>query len=211
MLSINKMLLILALFSLILVGCSDKADDNFVPVNELTVSPDFDWQASRQVELDLRVLTNTSAPVQNVVFEIFTSAPEANSTPVSKGSTDSEGKMLVSINVPSQISKLWAVGYMSTIEMPIVNNRAAYTFGGAAAQYAAGGNYSAPTNKNWSYLPGWTFNSQGLPSPKTTTPLEAGFLSRVDATLPERMSVPQYHPHYLENGNQTNLKIDEQA
>lgn len=207
-----KLLVTLGLIGLFVAGCANKDDaDAFIPVQDLVVADDFNWQISRPVQISLNVLTNTGEPVTGIVFELFNGDPDEQSDAIAKGSTAADGKFETNLNIPNNVTKLWAVGYMSSIELPIVNNRVSYTFGGALTQVKGSDGYIAPLSKAWAYLPGMTFNSSGVPSPMTTVPLGADFLQRIDATLPERKSVPQFHPDYLTPGNQTNIKIDELA
>ncbi|MDD3524517.1 MAG: hypothetical protein PHQ41_07465, partial [Candidatus Cloacimonetes bacterium] len=63
-----KIITILLALLFTLSACSEKEDDSFVPVTELTISPDFNWQTSSQVEVEVSLLTNNSAPVSGVVF-----------------------------------------------------------------------------------------------------------------------------------------------
>jgi LruC domain-containing protein len=206
-----RLLILLGLVALVLTGCSEKADDSFVPVKDLTISPDFNWQAHRMVEIDLQVLSNRAEPVSNVVIQLFDSEPQNLSSPIAKGATDASGKYQGMLNLPSRVSSIWAVGYMSKVEIPIVNDRISHIWGGATAEIKGGEGFFAPEGKDWAFLPGMTFNAQGRPSPMTNVPLEAEFLSRIDATLPERESIDVTHPQYLDPANQTNLKIDELA
>ncbi|MCB5267617.1 MAG: hypothetical protein LHW46_05860, partial [Candidatus Cloacimonetes bacterium] len=117
------LIMIVSVFALLLTACAEKEDDAFVPVKDLTISPDFDWQASRLINVDLQVLTNRSEPVSHVVFELFDAAPSALSSPIAKGATDDIGKFETKLNLPSRVASIWARGYMSTIEIPIVNNQ----------------------------------------------------------------------------------------
>jgi len=194
-----------------LMGCSKSTENEYVPVNELNVSDNFNWQTSGDVEISIEVLTNTGEAVPNIVFEVFNGNPEANSDVIAKGATIANGKYETEISIPTYIKKVWVRGFMSTVELPISNNRVSHTFGGIVAQTKGGAGFEAPDSKNWAYLPDITYNSNGVPSPMTNDVLGADFLQRINATLPERMSVPTYHPHYLNSSNQTNIKIDELA
>jgi len=206
-----KLLILLGLVALVLTGCSEKADDSFVPVKDLTVSPDFNWQSHRMVEIDLQVLSNRAEPVTNVVFLLFDSEPQSLSSPIAKGATDESGRYQGMIALPSRVRSLWAVGYMSKIEIPIVNNRVSHTWGGASPEIKGGEGFFAPDGKSWSFLPGMTFNAQGRPSPMTNVPLESDFLTRINNSLPESVPLGVSHPQYLDLSNQTNLKIDDLA
>lgn len=206
-----KIITILLALLFTLSACSEKEDDSFVPVTELTISPDFNWQTSSQVEVEVSLLTNNSAPVSGVVFEIFSSEPSALSTPLAKGITLSDGKYQSFLNLPNALKKIWIRGYMGVHEVVINNNRAVLNLGGAMPKSAFSGDFEAPNSKAWSFLPGFTFNSQGRPSPMTNVPLEADFISRLNSTLPESSPLPTTHPQYMNTSNQVNLKIDQPA
>jgi len=203
------MLLFLLLMSLMMVACTEKDDDAFVAMEDLTIAPDFDWQSSRQVELEIEVLNSANVPIDNIVFEIFTSQPQPLSSPIAKGVTLEDGKYLSSLTLPTAITKIWARGYMGVYEIPISGNMATVSIGGAYVESSAPQKYSLPDSKDWTFLPGMTFSPHGKPSPMTNTPLEADFLSRVNTTLPESVPIDVSHPQYLDPDVQTNLKLVE--
>lgn len=206
-------ILVITILILGMAACSRDKDKEaeFIPVNDLIVSEDFNWDTAREVDLELEVLTNANEPISDIVFEIFDADPATDGVPVAKGSTDDSGKYVTTINLPTRITKLWAQGFMSTVELPITNNSASYTFGGMISQLKGTEDFEKPSAKNYSYLPGMSFNNNGVPSPMTNDVLSADFLQRINATLPESRSVPEYHPSYLSTNNQTNIKIDELA
>lgn len=206
-----RLFLFLVILSLGLSACDRREVDLFVPMRDLVVADGFNWQASRNVNIDLEVYTNNGIPMENIYFEIHNANPNGASEIVARGATGANGKFETVINVPGSVKKLWAVGWMSTIELPIVNNAANYVYGGWSHQQLGGDGFNPPDSRNWSYLPGMTFNNNGVPAPMTTVPLSTTFLNKINASLPERNPVPQYHPSYLDQGNQTNLKIDELA
>lgn len=194
-----------------LSACSENSNDEYVAMRDLTVSPDFNWSASRQVEVSIELLNNSSSPVPGVVFELFTSAPTHLSTPLAKGITMQDGKYQTFITLPTAVQKVWTRGFMGIHEIQIVNNSASLSLGGGLAKSNISDDFSKPNSKAWSFLPGLTFNSQGRPSPMTNVPLEPDFLARLNATLPESTPLPVTHPQYMNSSNQVNLKIDQQA
>ena len=206
-----KLLFLLVILGMGLTACDTQEAEPFVPMRDLVVADGFNWQASRDVNIDLEVYTNNGVPMENIYFEIHNANPNGASEIVAKGATGTSGKFETVINVPGSVKKLWAVGWMSTIELPIVNNAVNYVYGGWSHQQLGGEGFNPPDSRHWSYLPGMNFNNNGVPSPMTTVPLSTAFLNKINASLPERKSVPQYHPSYLDQDNQSNLKIDELA
>ena len=213
MIRLMKSFIILGLMAGLLVGCTQKTEDIYVPVGDLTVSPDFNWQAHRMVEVDLEVLTNANEPVSQIVFELFDKQPDKYSTPMAKGVTDSDGKYRTSLNLPSYLKSIWARGYMSSYEIPIVDGKAERVYGEYEEQdeEQGKGDYHAADGKAWSWLPGMSYNWYGVPFPHTNTSLEANFLQRVAQTLPENIAMGESHPEYLDPSTQQNLKLDENA
>lgn len=207
---ISKLFIAVSILLIALAGCTTKNEDTFIPVKDLTVAPDFDWSTTQRVEVELSVSTNASQPVSTVVFEFFASRPDANSSPIAKGATNSGGKLFTSITLPSGSKSVWARGYMSTIEIPIVNGKAVHQIGGEVATKISG-DFKIPDDKAWKYLPGMSYNNDGVPSPKTNVPLDPAFLARVSQALPEGAPLTTTHPEYMLDTNQLNIHITELA
>lgn len=206
---ISKLMIVASVILIALAGCTSKNEDAFVPVKDLTVAPDFDWTTTQHVEVDLAVNNNVSMPVPSVVFELFVARPDANSSPIAKGATNASGKLLTSLTLPSNAKSVWARGFMSTIEIPIVNGKAVHQIGGEVAK--ATGDFKIPDDKAWKYLPGMSYNNDGAPSPITNVPLDPAFLARVSQALPEGAPLTTSHPEYLIDTNQLNIHITELA
>lgn len=202
------MLIITALF---IVSCDTQEDDSFVPMQDLTISPDFDWESSHEVELMIEVLNSANAPINGIVFEIFRTRPQLMTPPIAKGATYEDGKYLSKIILPKSEHSIWARGFMGIYEIPVVDGKAELTLGGAYEESASPEAYMVPEAKDWSFLPGMSFNPHGKPSPMTNTPLEEDFLNRLNTTLPEGIAISDSHPQYLEPSLQTNLKLEEPA
>ncbi len=203
----------MALLIVFTFGACSKLDDKdeFLPMADMVVSDDFNYETTRIVDIELEVFTNENEPVSGIIFDLYNADPEEAGELIARGNTDASGRLISQVNLPTRFNKLWVRGFMSTLELQIVNNRASYTYGGMIATVKGGADFKAPDSKNYSYLPGMTFNSQGVPSPMTNDILTPDFLQRINSTLPERLPVPLYHPEYLNPNNQTNIKIDELA
>ncbi|MCB5259284.1 MAG: LruC domain-containing protein [Candidatus Cloacimonetes bacterium] len=205
-------LVVIAIFMVIAFSaCSENENDAYVPIKDITVSPDFNWQTSHQVAVEIELFDNGSAPIKGVVFEIFDSYPEPNSTPLAKGVTLEDGKYNTVMNLPTAVKKVWARGYMGVYEIPINNSSVVLSLGGAIDESVISNDYRKNNSKAWSFLPGLSFNSQGRPYPMNNVSIQADFFERLNATLPESSSLPITHPQYMETSNQVNLKLDETA
>ncbi|HQQ67421.1 MAG TPA: LruC domain-containing protein, partial [Candidatus Cloacimonadota bacterium] len=201
----------LALVALAISACSDNGDNVYVPVADLSVSPDFNWQTAHPVEVELQVLTNAADPVPGIVFELFTQKPDMYSTPMGKGVTGADGKYNTRISLPTGVKSVWARGFMSTTEIPVIADRAAYTYGNAQAEDKSG---LAPWDSkgvDFHMAPGLRSSRYGTPLPMTNEVISADFLARVNAALPEGTSIEDSHPEYLVSANQQNIKINQDA
>jgi len=214
----KKLLLLIAGLLLLgfMVGCStsnDSNDNSYVPMNDLVVGDDFNYQTTRNVMIDLTVLTNNDEPVPSIPFEIFDADPTGTVTPniIAKGSTNAEGRYEYIVSLPTYLQKVYVVGFMRTEEIRITDNSIRKVYGGAISGVRAGETYFAPSRAAnfFSYLNGFTFSSSGVPSPMTKDNISAAFLQRVNSTLPESVPLYNSHPDYFNSNIQPNLKLDE--
>ncbi len=206
-----RLLFSLALIALAISACSDNGDNAYVPVSDLTVSPDFNWQTTRPVEVELQVLTNTAEPVPGIVFELFPKKPDLYSTPMGKGVTGADGKYHTNISLPTGVRSVWARGFMSTTEISVVADRAVYTYGNTQVEDKSGLTSLDGKGVHFEMAPGLSTSYWGTPSPMTNDAINADFLARVNAALPEGTPIQNSHPEYLVNTNQQNIKINQDA
>ena len=206
-----RLLASLALIALAISACSDNGDNVYVPVADLAVSPDFNWQTTRPVDVELQVLTNAAEPVPGIVFEIFTQKPDQYSTPMGKGVTGADGVYNTRLTIPTGVKGVWARGFMSTTEIPVIADRAAHTYGNTQAEDKSGLTMLDGKGVKFQNTPGLSYTYNGTPHPMTNQVISADFLTRVNAALPEGSSIQNSHPEYLNNANQQNIKIDQDA
>lgn len=214
---ISFFMLLLIVIAGLVMGCTNKTTNNenvFVPVQDLVVAEDFDYQTARNVTIDLTVLTNSDEPVAGIPYEIYNAAPDNGGEVIATGQTDANGRYETVISLPTYIKKAYVVGYMTTEVITITDNHIQKVYGGSFPQTKGGASYAPPKGGPWSYLPGYTFNSSGVPAHATAgyvtrDNLSAGFLSRINATLPERVALYNSHPDYFNNDAMADVKLDE--
>jgi LruC domain-containing protein len=207
----NKLVLMSMILIIAFSACSENENDAFVAVKDLSISDDFNWQASRQVAVDIELLSNSAAPIPGVVFELFDAEPMPSSTPLAKGITLENGKYQTSLNLPGALDKLWIRGYMGVYSAGINNGSVNLRLDGTLDESLITNDFKYAGSKAWSFLPGYSFNSQGRPAPMTNVPIEADFFTRLNATLPESSPLPVTHPQYMNTSNQVNLKLNDLA
>merc|ERR1711879_138237 len=218
---IMKKILSISIIAVILLtftfGCSDD-DDNSTNNNnsngdfeDLQVQDDFHYSTTELVTIDLKVFNGEGQGVANIPFKIYDKAPAEGGKLFDSGSTNSNGLAIFKSTLPTYLSSVYVVGYMSSMELPINNNSVSYEFGSGLNDEKRNDKRAvAPPKTDLEYV--LEYNAQGVPIGMERDILPADFLTKVDATLPESRPVPQFHPTYLADGNQLNvLVIDEAA
>ncbi len=196
-------------------GCSDDDSNNTtnnpVDFEDLQVEDNFNYSTTHSVTINLQVQNGEGQGVPNIPFKIYDKAPADGGKLFDTGSTTATGSIVLKTTLPTYLSSVYVVGYMSSLELPIINNSVNYEFGyGLEDQGRNDKRIISPSKTDLEYIS--SYNAQGVPNDMERDVLPAEFLVKVDATLPENMPVPQFHPNYLAEGNQLNvLVIDEAA
>lgn len=98
----------------------------------------FEYKTSKDVSLNLKLLTNADQPIAGAVVSVYTSTSKNPdpSTAVFKGVTDQNGELKASLNIASSLSQLVIdpsyVGLMRYATAKINNNSITATIGGKA-------------------------------------------------------------------------------
>ncbi|MBN2829192.1 MAG: LruC domain-containing protein, partial [Candidatus Cloacimonetes bacterium] len=109
------------------------------------------------------------------------------------GATDMNGSFNARISLPTYLSKVSVVGFMSEAEVDIVNNSITHTFG---SQYTAPvGKAVTPPRTEFAYVS--SYDANGTPLGMDRDIIPTGFMDKINATLPERQSLFVSHPDYL--------------
>ena len=213
----KKILIFITVITLLALsfGCSDDdnktTDNSTVDFEDLQVQDNFNYSTTELVNIEIKVFNGQGSGVARIPFKIYDKSPAEGGKLYESGATNDAGSAHFKVALPSYLTSIYVMGYMSSLELPITNNNVTYEFG-------SGSNDKGRNDKK-ALSPGKTdleyvsqYNAQGVPLNMESDVLESGFLTKVDATLPESRPVPQYHPDYLAPGNQLNvLVIDEAA
>ncbi len=212
-------------------GCKNQNNANLAPsdIADMVVSNQFNYSMTRDTAVQLTVLTNTDEPVAGIGFQIFSALPEDVGEYLGAGITGDNGIFKTVLPLPTSLKSIIAVGFMTTIEIPIKMGRAQYQYGGApSSRLFSQSSVRVPARASteellqarssmtiqavtpsYSYLQ--PYNSLGVPKNLLHDDIPADFLQRISTTLPEYQSLAVTHPDYLNNSNQLNLKIDDLA
>ena len=213
----HKNLVLIAILALMLisVGCqnSTKSNNNNNPeieFSDLQIDDSFGFATVENVNVELRVANGDNDGVEKIPFKIYDKDPQEGGRLLDSGSTKSNGVFSSRIVVPTYIKSIFVEGYMSSLEIPINNGYAMHEFGSNMFNSArANKDFISPEKSTLTYLS--PYNADGVPDNMSFEAVPAGFLSKVNNALPERISVPDNNPHFLYEGNEFNAVIINQS
>lgn len=208
-------LLLFAIAVLLLASCNSttKTSDNLqndINFEDLVIEDNFDYSTYKNISVDLKVFNGVNSGVSGIPFKIYDKNPESGGKLLDSGATDEHGLFSSKLIAASYVKTLFVIGYMSSIEIPIINNYASYKFGSAASNSdRAKGEAINPAKSSLNYL--LPYNVDGVPQGMDFEVIPAGFMSKINSALPERISVPINNPHYLYPANEYNAVIINEA
>jgi len=205
--------------SLLFVSC--KKDSNGVPtdiinINDLKVDPAFEFQTTRDVGVKITMLDNINNPVTGMRVDIYTAFPDSGGKRLLSGVTDSKGVFQCDYKIAAYVKSLAvgtdAIGFVNMQTVDVHNGLLQCTLGGLQQQNSLKSSMEyAFKSTNSKFVPLGAFNSQGVPKnlePKNDI-IDASMLNDINATLPERVTLPTSHPQYFAATNQQNLVIND--
>ncbi len=200
----NWLSIIILILALVIAACAD--DDNNVtePVqgdfSQLDVADDFSFNTINNVEFDIMV--NQGLP--NIVIEIYNDFPADGGKVLYRGATDAEGIFSAIVPLPNYLDKVVVSGFMSETEVAIINSKVELTLGTTERTTPIGKAVQPPKTEMAYVLP---YDADGTPIGMTRDTIPAGFMAKINATLPERQSLFDYHPDYLTPSVELNAVI----
>ncbi len=196
-------------------------------MTELQIPANFQFNIDRDIQLDIRIHDNLDGPIADVTVDIMTDIPENGGAILFKGKTDASGRLTGSFKVINATSEV----IINTDHIGIANNAIAVlqgnfinlTLGGSNPQMlltkeyklvhsnSVGYAYRSSSIPNKLYMGTW--NLSGVPNylEPTRDYISGSFLSRINYSLPERRSVPAFHPEYIAANAESNVEITQQA
>ncbi len=224
-----RFLLTLSLFSLsalFMVSCGLKDDDDDMPgsydsMDELNISDDFDYKMSEVIMVNILTQDNYGNPIPNARIEIYDHYDEVDHSGnlMLTGFTNNNGVFNTFHTIDFNAEELSVVtrfiGLPTLTVVDITTGQLDVVIGGLNDRSA-----NLPNNGDFylKNLPaGYQFlcdyDNQGVPlcleDPGDVVDVE--FLMDIDAALPERTDVRDFNPHYLAEGNQTEIILLENA
>lgn len=218
---------LLVIFPLvILFSCQESPNDDMTDpgpgypditnMDSLSASDGFNWQLTENVSFAIRALDNTDQAIRGVRFDVFKVTGEGEDLLFS-GMTGSDGYFRsehpFAADVDQIVVRTKYIGLANEIVLPVESGRVNYVFGGKQQNLKSleGAETVSNVNTEFAYL--GSYNSFGVPNylEPQNDPISEEFLENVNAALPENQPVPQFHPEYLAESNETNLVLLEDA
>lgn len=207
-----------------IVSCNKENDDPDDPepitsIDQLVVSDNFNYDMVQPFNMRIATKDIYNNPIQNAIVYIYRSFDEETfeGDLMLTGKTDTDGVWETSYPLDFVTTQLFVVtryvGLPTVTEVAVQNSSFDITIGGSAGlQSQLKGTYEMQAiTAGYLYL--CAFNNLGLPAclinPRDV--INASMLADINAALPEKAPVPQYHPEYLAENNQTDTRIIEDA
>jgi len=193
-------------------------------VTELTatlLSSGFEYNTTSNVALSITLANNSNEPLNNVYLKVFAENPEdeygnykSTILPVFKGMTDEAGKLDVEFSIPTYATKLFVypeyIGVNSSFELSLVSKKTTLVFNNETDNIK----FDATLEKGFvaGLITLGTWNTLGVPNYLCGQDVVSkDFLKRVNATLPEKKSLPETSPLFFNSNVTTNLILNEKS
>ncbi len=213
--------------SLLLSEGPDAPLADITDISQMKAPAGFNYETSNDVEFFVKLLSNDDAPLAGVRVDIMDKTPEEGGKIYFTGSTNAQGILLVKREMPIGVTQVVIntdyIGLPNNILMDIETGIGKVTIGGKNPERLNNNGdrlpiANAPLGKNsnkYSFRLG-TFSlglNAGVPNylMPTNDVITPTFLADINATLPERQSVPVNKPQYLASNAEKNLVLTEQC
>lgn len=234
----NYSLLFITLAVFLLTSCKkEKANDGTSSETKRTkIAPDgFTYSTSKQIKINIRLLTNNNQPISGVVVSLFNTFSNSSKSEnaIFKAVSDRNGDIKGIVTIPSYIDTLVIephyIGLLSNTKVLIINNSVDAIIGGSKGFFGNvipqilsstrmsknafsvksvynGINFIYPNNGSATTS---TLQPNGRPNylESTQDVITSGLLGLVNTSLPENQPVPYSHPQYLSDAATSTLNV----
>ncbi len=191
---------------------------------DLRVADDFDFATTQSVQAAIRVLDPQGGAMSYLRVDVYQRDSDGLLQPLASGATDEAGDYAADLSVAAHVDSLVVevdcIGIMpGQVSVPIVAGRVDHLFGGTGLQRpprAKSMGAAMVAGKPTAIMGGLTYmgtwDSDGVPDylEAQGDPIDGGLLRQLNASLPERRSVPATNPQFL-TARQTNTRVTEAA
>jgi LruC domain-containing protein len=227
--NMKKLYLIFALSVFVLDSCIEQPDidqeSQKVPEN---IPSEFSFRTTYQGQLDFRFSDINGSPITKMMISVWDNEPWENGKVIFRSLTDDEGRVFTehpfSNTLESVILEVKMPGIPNYFRVEKNNGVYALEYSGIISPQhhiiqdksdASGGKMSLAKKSGNALTINYfgTYNNVGVPDylEPQRDQISSTLLQYINASLPESMPVPQYHPSFLANGKKTSLDIDSTA
>ncbi len=211
-------------------GCQKELvpTDPISPGQVNKVAPDgFNYNTSKTVQIEIRLLTNTNQPISGVPVNFFDPKSTSSTQSLFKAISDKNGNVTGTLTIPGYLDTMVVrtsyIGLPVDVKVKLVNNTLLATIGGSngvsgnvvadvqeesgygkislSASTKAGTDFSYPINTDYPNLfdvSGRYVQSDGRPSYLAgKDAVSASLLDNINASLPEGQELGSTHPDYM--------------
>lgn len=191
-------------------------------VNHLNVSSSFRYETVGETNLNISAILDNGQGIGGVLFSVYEEDPQMNpeATIIATGVTGGDGRYNEYITLASSVQDVYIKPYFSglidvvkaTVSGKTITanlNPSQNAINGATERSSSLRIES--TQATFSYLGTW--NSLGIPNYliANNDVVDASFLADVNAALPEQSQLPNVHPEYISQSNETDLILKDSA
>lgn len=185
----------------------------------------FDFKTVLEYNVFIVALNNQDEPIDGVYVEVFSSYPlnsegtlidNFESQLIFKGTTNLNGTLQSKINPATKIDSIYVLTYHASLppifRIPLIGVNIDVILGGKKSLTSLRKSSTSKISSNpgsitsGEYTLG-TWNRYGVPDylESVNDPISNDFLADINASLPERIPLPESHPQYLANDNDASL------
>ena len=207
-----KTIILFTIFCFLFICSCDitDSDNGLEPqdINAIIVEDDFNYKTSKEIEVDLEVLTDQGEPLDSILLSLYNNPPQQDGNLIGRGNTI-EGNLLTKLKVPTYKESLTIVGFMNTITLPIINNKVYYQYGGVVPLLPVERFFYPTKIDDYDYSLTGGYDNFGVPQDHTHINIPGWLIVHINNILPEQIPLPQYHPEYFGDDIETNIVVDD--
>ncbi|OEK04556.1 hypothetical protein BFP71_13910 [Roseivirga misakiensis] len=210
-----------------MLSCVEKPEVEIDQVPEQ--GTDFDFRTTTSTSIDLTFYDNTNQPIKGIKANIWSTLNGEKNALIYTTLTDSQGKASGRLDLPAHFGEVIIetayIGVPNSIHVPVINGTIEMICKGGlistktidaykSSRSTSDGSFSinnAVESFTINYMGG--YNNQGVPNylEAERDQISSTLLEYINASLPEKQPVPEFHPSYLANGKKTTLDIEEEC
>ena len=108
-----KVILVCVVTLLFFTGChkTHSESSDTTSINQLNLSPTFNWATTRNVDISLSAKDNTDNPLSGVRFTMYTANPDSGGVYLVSGISGEDGMWQAMASIPASVNKVTALRY----------------------------------------------------------------------------------------------------